>query len=82
MTVDEAIRARLHQIDTVDSGAPDFMLTMGVNYGQMCHALGAVLDLHFDSGGGYCATCSSWEEGIELPCSTLQSIAIALGVET
>lgn len=46
MTAGEAIRPRLHQIATVDSGAPDFMLTMGINYGQMRKALEAVIDLH------------------------------------
>lgn len=51
MTADEAIRARMHQFATVDSGAPDFMLTMGVNYGQMRKALGAVLGLCDDGPG-------------------------------
>lgn len=41
----DPIRARLDQIQAVDSAKPDFILTMGTNYRQMLLALRAVLDL-------------------------------------
>lgn len=76
MTPDEATRARLHQIATVDSGAPDFMLTMGINYGQMRKALGAVLDLCADNYYG------PESQDVMVPTDIYAVIATALGVDT
>lgn len=57
------------------NGAPLSPMLIFTLLNHLETSLRAIFDLHFDSGGGYCAECSSWEEGVKLPCPTILAVS-------